>query len=117
MGTAGISSDEEIPSHPGQGRQYATFDKPWRAQALVHLYRHLDLIHAATRNPNGNPIRTRHRTLRVRQSMTPPKGLPIDCYNPLFLNRCTPLDMQVLRPRPPIGVDELWIRVQSHGIV
>ncbi|KAI0745550.1 hypothetical protein C8Q76DRAFT_688603 [Earliella scabrosa] len=117
VGTVGISSDEEIPSLPGQGRQYATYDKPWRAQALVHLYRHMDLIHAATRNPNGNPIRVRHRTLRVRQSVAAPKGLPIDCYDSLFLNRCTPLDIQVLRPRPPVGVDELWMRVQAHGML
>ncbi|KAI0703514.1 hypothetical protein C8T65DRAFT_696744 [Cerioporus squamosus] len=48
----------DIVSQVGQGRQYATFDKPWRASSLVHLYRHLDLVHAATRNPNGNPIRT-----------------------------------------------------------
>ncbi|RPD52503.1 hypothetical protein L227DRAFT_568553 [Lentinus tigrinus ALCF2SS1-6] len=113
IGTVGISSDEEIASPPGQGRQYATYDKPWRASSLVHLYRHLDLIHAATRNPNGNPIRTRHRTLRVREPMTVPDGLPIDCYSPLFLNRCSALDMQMLRPKPPVGVDELWMRTRT----
>lgn len=101
----------------GHGRQYATFDKPWRAESLVHLYRHLDLIHAATRNPNGNPIRVRHRTIRVHEPMTVPKGLPVDCYNALFLNRCSALDRQMLRPKPAIGVDELWIRVQGHGAV
>ena len=81
------------------------------------MYRHLDLIHDAMRNPNGNPIRTRHRTLRVRQPMTVPDGLPIDCYNPLFLNRCSNLDIQMLRPKPPIGIDELWMRVQTQRVV
>lgn len=117
IGTAGISSDEEVPALPGQCRQYATFDKPWWATALVHLYRHLDLIHASTRNPNGNPIRLRHRTLRVRENMTVPKGLPIDCYNRVYLNRCSALELQMLRPKGAIGLSELWARVQAHGSV
>ena len=117
VGTAGISSDEEIQTLPGQGRQYATFDKPWRTASLVHLYRHMDLIHAATRNPNGNPIRIRHRTPRVHQPMNVPKGLPIDCYDPLFLNRCSALDKQVLRPGSPVGIDELWMKLQELVMV
>ncbi|KAL1937533.1 hypothetical protein VTO73DRAFT_13119 [Trametes versicolor] len=34
IGTRGISSDEEMPVPSGHGKQFATFDKPWRAQAL-----------------------------------------------------------------------------------
>lgn len=49
--------------------------------------------------------------------MTVPKGLPIDCYDPLYINRCTALDMQMLRPKPPVGLDELWMRVQAQGAI
>ncbi|TFK83808.1 hypothetical protein K466DRAFT_567606 [Polyporus arcularius HHB13444] len=47
VGTAGISSDEEIATIPGQGRQYATFDKPWRATSLPRE------IRMATRSEYG----------------------------------------------------------------
>lgn len=113
IGTAGISSDEEVETLLGQGRQYAIFEKPWRPSALIHLYRHLDLIHAATRNPNGNPIRTRHRTHRVRRKTMAPIGLPIDCYDPLYITRCTRMERTLLQAKPRIGLDDLLLRVQE----
>ncbi|KAI0365294.1 hypothetical protein BV20DRAFT_982669 [Pilatotrama ljubarskyi] len=105
IGRGGISSDEEVQlpfGDPG-GRRYATFDKPWRPEALVHLYRHLDLIHAVTRNPNGNPIRRRIRTQRVHADLTVPKGLPIDCYNQLYMHSRPSLERFTLKPKPRSG--------------
>ncbi|RDB14507.1 hypothetical protein Hypma_016611 [Hypsizygus marmoreus] len=110
IGTAGISSDEEIPG--ARPRQYTIFEKPWRADALCHLYRHLDLIHAANRNPNGNPIRTRHRSLRTRGSQKPPKGLPADCFNSRYLGQITRLDKEFLCMTGTFGVERLLTEVQ-----
>lgn len=112
IGTAGISSDEEIPRVNGEMRRYGVFLKPWRADALLHLYRHLDLIHAATRNPNGNPIRTRVQLMRTRGSGKVPKKLPLDCYNPLFLREATILEREFLEPRADYGVENLLSAVR-----
>lgn len=116
IGTRGISSDEEMPVPSGHGKQFATFDKPWRAQALVSLYRHLDTVHAATRNPNGNPIRTRHHTFRTRENMVVPKELPKDCYNPLYLDHLEPRERHLVRPGPSCGIEELYRRVRTCGL-
>lgn len=118
IGTQGISSDEEIPLPAGNGKQYSTFAKPWRREALVSLYRHLDLIHAATRNPNGNPIRTRLRTAMVHEDMVIPPKLPEDCYDMLYLStHRNPTEVHLLRRGPPCGIEELWMGVQAAGAV
>jgi hypothetical protein len=114
IGSAGISSDEEIAGvHP---RQYAIFEKPWRAEALCHLYRHLDLIHAANRNPNGNPIRTRHRTMRTHQGIKPPKKLPEDCFNGMYLRQISRLEREFLKMTGSVGIEALLSEVQRLAI-
>jgi hypothetical protein len=116
IGTAGISSDEEIlPRAPGQQRRYAVFEKPWRAEALCNLYRYLDLIHAENRNPNGNPIRSRQRTMQSRQRRKAPKGLPKDCYDQLFLEQQTVLQRQLLQIAPSVRVGALWSGIQQFA--
>ncbi|RDB30751.1 hypothetical protein Hypma_005819 [Hypsizygus marmoreus] len=113
VGTAGISSDEEMPGV--RPRQYRIFEKPWRSDALCHLYRHLDLIHAANRNPNGNPIRTRHRTMRTRGSAKPPKGLPKDCLNSRYLDQITILEREFLQMTHACGIERMLTEVQRLG--
>ncbi len=117
IGSQGISSDEEVPAPAGRGKEYAAFAKPWRRQALIHLYRYLDLVHATTRNPNGNPIRTRYRTARVREDLVVPPKLPEDCYDTLYLTTRPPAEVHLLRPAPPCGIEELWMSVQAIGTV
>lgn len=117
IGTQGISSDEEVPVPSGRAKEFATFDKPWRSQALVHLYRHLDMVHAATRNPNGNPIRTRYHTPRVREDMAIPQGLPVDCYDGLYIAALPPREKLRLRPGPRCSLEELYMRVRTSGML
>lgn len=116
VGTQGISSDEEVQIPGETGKRFAVFDKPWRSQALVNLYRYLDMIHAATRNPNGNPIRARYHTHRVRQGLIVPKRLPADCYNHRYLNNLEPLDRHLIRPGPNCGVEDLYMKVRMSGL-
>ncbi|KAJ2998723.1 hypothetical protein NUW54_g7007 [Trametes sanguinea] len=116
VGTQGISSDEEVPAPPGTGKVFATFDKPWRQKALVGIYRHLDTIHASTRNPHGNPIRVRYHTSRIRDTMVVPKHLPADCYDPLYLRSLEPSTTYCLRTRPPVGVEELYLALKTSSI-
>jgi hypothetical protein len=112
VGTAGISSDEQLVTSIGQPRQYAIFEKPWRSDALCTLYRHLDLVHAVSRNPNGNPIRTRVRTLQVRQRRKVPPGLPRDCYSDVYLDNCTVMQRELIDAGKPYGVKQLLAEVQ-----
>lgn len=115
LGTAGISSDEEATAAPGQMRQYTVFEKPWRAEAIDHLYRYLDLVHASTRNPNGNPIRQRHRVLGNCGRDKPPSNLPADCYDPIFMERVPPMRRRLISPSKPFGVEQLWRNVQRSS--
>ena len=80
---------------------------------MVHLYRHLDLIHAATRNLNGNPIRTRHLTGMRRGVVDIPRGLPQDCYDAQYLNGRPHLELYLLQPEPPIGLADISSLVQG----
>ncbi|KAI0323430.1 hypothetical protein GY45DRAFT_1341449 [Cubamyces sp. BRFM 1775] len=116
VGSQGISSDEEVTIPGHYGKSYAVFSKPWRPPALVNVYRHLDMVHAATRNPIGNPIRTRYLTANVRSKVVVPKFLPIDCYDPLYLQTLSDVERHLLQPKPAFGVEELCMNLRALGL-
>ena len=120
VGTEGISSDEEgEPSHDrwGRAREYLVFDKPWHAKHLVDIYCWLDRKHAETRNIQGAPIRTRIFRPSVTQGNTAvPRGLPIDCYNGVYLHSLPSVQRRTLRPEPAVNVESLWLGVIASDL-
>ena len=82
---------------------------------LVNIYRFLDMVHAATRNPNGNPIRTRYQTAEVRENVVVPKFLPIDCYDPLYLETLSDVDRHLLQPASRYGLEALYMSMRAAG--
>lgn len=108
LGTAAISSDEEEATRPGQTRKYNVFEKPWRAEAIGHLYNYLDMVHQVTRNPNGNQPRQRNRLIGNIGRGKPPPQLPIDCYSASFLKNYPELQKRLLNPSRPARVEKLW---------
>ena len=115
VGTEGISSDEE--GEPSRGRrgwaqEYLVFDKPWCAKHLVDIYHWLDRKHAETRNIQGAPIRTRiFRPSVTRGDTAIPRGLPIDCYDGVYLRSLPGVQCRTLHPEPAVNVESLWLGV------
>ena len=120
VGTEGISSDEEgEPSHGrrGRAREYLVFDKSWRAKHLVEIYRWLDRKHAETRNIQGAPIRTRiFQPGITRRDAAVPRGLPIDCYDGVYLRSLPGVQRRTLHPEPAVNVESLWLGVIASDL-
>ena len=120
VGTEGVSSDEEgEPSlrRGGRAREYLVFDKPWRAKHLVDIYRWLDRKHMETRNIQGAPIRTRvFRPGVTRGDAVVPRGLPLDCYDKVYLRSLSCVQRRVLHPEPAASVEGLWLQLMESEL-
>ncbi|KAL0945965.1 hypothetical protein HGRIS_012243 [Hohenbuehelia grisea] len=110
LGPNGMSSDEHDDDEEGQ-RIYAIRQHKWRNPAIIPWIRQLDLAYIGTRHGplgslRGNWPRIRKPSIGVdKDHSSPVVGLPLNFYDPVWLNKLHPGEVEDLDIQPSMNLE------------
>jgi len=101
-------TDHESGTNLGQ-RSYGIVKEPWCSEELIRWLRTMDLL-ACGEKWDGNQVARRGNGMRLRihsslsNDRTAVRGLPENCYEPVWLNSLKPWEREVLGIKPRLDM-------------